>query len=69
MENLELKQKDEIKTNSEQSPDFTSNKKPKSSGNKNFRKHNKLGFYRFMRKKKKVKNLMAGEISQEATSA
>ncbi|HEY3251732.1 MAG TPA: hypothetical protein VGK25_11500 [Ignavibacteria bacterium] len=29
-------------------------KKPKSSGNKNFRKHNKLGFYRLMQRKKKT---------------
>ena len=27
--------------------------KGKSSGNKGFRKHNKLGFYRFMQKKNK----------------
>lgn len=29
--------------------------KPKSSGNKSFRKHNKKGFYRFMQSKKKKK--------------
>jgi len=29
--------------------------KPKSSGNKNFRKHNKLGFYRLMQRKEKSK--------------
>jgi len=30
-------------------------KKPKSSGNKSFRKHNKIGFYRLIRRKKKSK--------------
>jgi len=38
--------------------------KPKSSGNKNFRKHNKLGFYRIMQRKKK-KSSEAG-LSNEA---
>jgi hypothetical protein len=27
--------------------------KPKSSGNRSFRKHNKLGFYRLIQRKKK----------------
>jgi len=34
--------------------------KPKSAGNKSFRKHNKLGFYRLMQKKKKEKNRKRG---------
>ena len=55
MENHKSKQINETKISSEQSPVITLNKKPKSSGNKNFRKHNKLGFYRLMQKKKKGK--------------
>jgi len=34
-------------------PQKEDKQKPKSSGNKNFRKHNKLGFYRLMQRKKK----------------
>ena len=56
MENSKSSQEKETNKDSVEKPERNeSQTKPKSPGNKNFRKHNELGFYRFMQRKKKKK--------------
>ena len=66
MENLKSNQMEKLNNASGKESDMKENHdKPKSAGNKSFRKHNKTGFYRLMQRKKKKRSNLRDEKSAQ----